>query len=577
MKPNPGNVSHSSRFRSAIICLCLLVGFAVIVSRLFYLQVIQANEGSLQAWNQHHKSIVVESNRGVIVDRNGSALALNVEVPSVTADPMSIKDRSTVADKLSHALGEPKSQLMKQLQKSQDFVWLKRKLDEKSATAVQELSLPGVDILMEPRRFYPKTTLLANLLGFAGMDSQGLEGVELQYEPYLQGEKSLVVFQRDAGGRMLVPVGSRKLRSSEGHRITLTIDEVIQYIAEQELDAAVERTQAKGGTVLVMDPSTGAMLAWAIRPTFDPNKFSTGSPELWRNRAVTDSYEPGSTFKVVVAASALEEGVVEPDTLIYGGDGGMSIAGTTVHDIGKSGWITFSEVLRHSSNVGMVKAAISLGDERLYQYLRAFGFGEKTEIDLPGESTGILRDPSKWSSRSLASLSMGQEIGVTPIQLLTAVSAVANGGWLLKPYVVSEVWNSQGERVIQRETQTKRRPISPETAEVLTGLLQDAVARGTGKRASLAEYAVAGKTGTAQVFDREAKAYSTTKVIGSFVGFVPAEEPRLAILVVIDEPKTEGWGGVVAAPVFRKVSEQVLRHLRVAPKDGAVMKVAAVS
>ena len=326
-----------------------------------------------------------------------------------------------------------------------------------------------------------------------------------------------------------------------------------------------------------MDPTTGAMLAWAIRPTFDPNAISTGSPDLWRNRAVTDVYEPGSTFKVVVAASALEEGVVEPDTLIYGGDGGMSIAGTTVHDIGKSGWITFSEVLQHSSNVGMVKAAISLGDERLYEYLRAFGFGEKTEIDLPGEAAGILRDPSRWSSRSLASLSMGQEVGVTPIQLLTAVSAVANGGWLLKPYVVSEVWNAQGERVIQREVQAKRRPISDGTAQVLTGLLQEAVAHGTGKRAGLAEYAVAGKTGTAQVFDPKAKAYSKNKVIGSFVGFVPADEPRLAILVVIDEPKGEGWGGVVAAPVFRKVSEQVLRHMRIAPKDGGIMNVAAVS
>ncbi len=577
MKPNIGDVSQSSRFRSAILCFGLLVGFAVIVSRLFYLQVIQANEGALQAWNQHHKSIVVESNRGVIVDRNGSALALNVEVPSVTADPMSIEDRGKVAEKLSRALDVPKSQLMKELGKKQDFVWLKRKLDESSAKAVQQLSLPGVDILMEPRRFYPKTTLLANLLGFAGIDSQGLEGIELQYESYLQGGKSLVVFQRDARGRMINPVGSRKLRASEGHRITLTIDEVIQYIAEQELDAAIQRTQAKGGTVLVMDPATGAMLAWAIRPTFDPNKISAGSPDLWRNRAVTDVYEPGSTFKVVVAASALEEGVVEPDTLIYGGDGGMSIAGTTVHDIGKSGWITFSEVLRHSSNVGMVKAAISLGDKRLYKYLRAFGFGEKTEIDLPGESAGILRDPSKWSSRSLASLSMGQEVGVTPIQLLTAVSAVANGGYLLKPYVVSEVWNAQGERVLKREVEAKRRPISDETAQVLTGLLQEVVAQGTGKRAGLAEYAVAGKTGTAQVFDQKAKAYSSTKVIGSFVGFVPAEAPRLAILVVIDEPKTEGWGGVVAAPVFRKVSEQVLRHMRIAPKNGGLMKVAAIS
>ena len=577
MNPKIESVNQACRVRSALVCFGLLFGFVIIFSRLFFLQVIQANEGAEQAWKQHHKSITVETNRGVIVDRNGNALALNVEVPSVYANPTSVKNPARAAAKLSRALGVPKRSLMKELKRRQDFVWMKRKVKERSAKVVQGLALPGVNVLMEPRRFYPKGMLLANLLGFAGIDSQGLEGLELQYETYLQGEKSLVVFQRDARGRMIVPTESQQLRANEGHRISLTIDEVIQYIAEQELDAAVQKTQAKGGAVLVMDPSTGAMLAWALRPTFDPNTFSSASPELWRNRAVTDPYEPGSTFKVVVAASALEEGVVEADTLVYGGDGGLSIAGTTVHDASKSGWITFSDVLRQSSNVGMIKTAISLGNDRLYQYLRAFGFGEKTEIDLPGEAPGILRDPSHWSSRSLASLAMGQEVAVTPIQLLTAISAIANGGWLLKPYVVSEIWNANGERVLQREVQTKRRPISAETAQILTGLLQDAVDRGTGKRAGLSDYTVAGKTGTAQKIDTETKAYSSTKVVGSFVGFVPAEEPRLAILVIIDEPDGEGWGGVVAAPVFKRVAEQVLRHLRIAPNGGEVMKVAALS
>jgi cell division protein FtsI (penicillin-binding protein 3) len=554
-----------------------MVGFTIIFVRLFFLQVIEAEQGADQARKQHYTSMMLEANRGPIVDRSGKPLALNVELPSVYAMPHSVQNPARVAKTLSRLLDVPSSTLRKRLIKSQPFVWIKRKVDPETAEAVQALSLSGVDIVMEPRRFYPKGVLLSHLLGFAGIDSQGLEGLELQYETFLRGQKSLVRFQRDALGRTISLRGTKGQRPPQGYRIVLTIDEVIQYIAEQELESALNRTEARNGAILVMDPKTGAVLAWALRPSFDPNQLQSGSPDLWRNRAITDPYEPGSTLKIVVAAAALEEGVVNPDSLVYGGDGQMLVGGTIVHDPAKSGWMTFAEVLTQSSNVGIIKTAMSVGAARLFDYLRSFGFGEKTEIDLPGESAGILRDPSEWSSRTLASMAIGQEIAVTPIQLLTALSAIANGGWLLKPFVVSEVSDPEGHRVMERTPQVKRRPISHETAQTLIDLLKDVVENGTGKRAFLRGYQVAGKTGTAQKFDKTIGRYSPSKVVGSFVGFVPADDPRLAMLVVIDEPQTEKWGGVVAAPVFRKVAERVLRHLKVPPSQAKFIKTVSLA
>jgi cell division protein FtsI (penicillin-binding protein 3) len=572
MRQNSQEISATCRYRSAIMCLAFLVGFVIVFARLFFLQVIQAEQGADQVRKQHYTSMMLQANRGVIVDRSGKPLALNVDLASVFAMPNNIHDPAHVAKKLSRVLNLPALSLKKRLNKPQPFVWLKRKVGPETAEAVRALSLSGVDIVMEPRRFYPKGGLLSHLIGFAGIDSQGLEGLELQYEKYLRGQKRRVRFQRDALGRTISLVGAEGQRPSQGYRIVLTIDEVIQYIAEQELESALNQTGAQKGAVLVMDPKTGAVLAWALRPSFDPNQPPAGSAAIWRNRAITDPYEPGSTLKIIVAAAALEEGVVHPDSLIYGGEGQMPVGGTIVHDPAKSGWMTFAEVLTQSSNVGIIKTAMSVGESRLFEYLRSFGFGEKTEIDLPGESTGILRDPSVWSSRSLASMAIGQEIAVTPIQLLTALSAIANGGWLLKPYVVSEVIDSDGNLVMERTPEVKRRPISHETAQTLINLLKDVVENGTGKRAFLSGYQVAGKTGTAQKFDKTLGRYSSTKIVGSFAGFVPANDPRLAMLVIIDEPQTQKWGGVVAAPVFRKVAERVLRHLQVPPGQSNILK-----
>jgi cell division protein FtsI (penicillin-binding protein 3) len=475
-------------------------------------------------------------------------------------------------------LGIPVAQLRDLFTRDQPFVWVKRNVPETIVKKLKGMNIQGLGLVKEPHRFYPKGELVSHIVGFAGIDSQGLEGVELQYESYLRGEKNLVKYQRDALGRKIAsPQSQRSASLPTGYHLTLTVDEVIQFIAEEELAQAIKRSDAKSGSIVIMDPYTGAILAWALHPTFDPNRLGQFSAQDWRNRAVTDPYEPGSTLKIVVAAAALEEQVMSPDTLIYGGEGQMSVAGTIVHDPAKTSWVTFSEVVAQSSNVGAIKVAMELGQERVFSYLKAFGFGEKTDIDLPGESSGILRELHKWSGRSLSSIAMGQEIGVTPIQMVAAMSVVANGGWLMTPYVVSTVLDSQGQAILTKDPQPKRRPISPETAGALTRILETAVETGTGKRAKLAEYRAAGKTGTAQKIDQETGSYSSSRVIASFVGFAPVDQPRLTMLVVIDEPKIGNWGGEIAAPVFRKVAERILPHLGVLPGGSPIIRTAAAT
>jgi cell division protein FtsI (penicillin-binding protein 3) len=440
-------------------------------------------------------------------------------------------------------------------------------LEPEQGRKLERLTLDGVGVVMEGRRFYPKGPLLSHVLGFAGMDDRGLEGVELKYEAFLRGEKRVVILQRDALGRAVFPKGLNEKGVAAGHSVVLTIDEVIQYIAEKELDEAVNRSNAKSGTIIVTNPKTGAVLAMAVSPRFDPNTVGALSPDRWRNRALTDSYEPGSTMKVVLAAAALEEKVMSPGSMIFGEHGQMAVANTVIHDHEKSGWMTFAQMIQRSSNIGAAKVGMTLGDWRLYDYLKEFGFGDKSDIDLPGEASGLLRSPREWGRRSVASISMGQEIGVTPLQMVTAVGAIANGGLLMKPYVMSEVRNTKNLPVAQTKPQVRRRVISTDTARTLTHIMEGVVSSGTGGKAAIPGYRVAGKTGTAQKIDPRTGAYSSTLLVGSFVGFVPAEDPQLAMVVVIDEPHGEGWGGVVAAPVFRRVGEQVLNYLGIPAEE----------
>jgi cell division protein FtsI (penicillin-binding protein 3) len=552
------------RGRRIVVACALVAGFMLVIVRLVNLQVTQAAELTVKADRQHQKNVMLEGARGTIYDRNSKVLAMNMDVPSVFGVPTSIDNPGQTARNLSPILHVKATEIEKKLKQEKHFVWLARKVEPEQGRRLEHQPLDGVGVVMEGRRFYPKGRLLSHVLGFAGMDDRGLEGVELRYEQHLRGEKRAVVLQRDALGRAVFPKGLKDEGAAAGNSLTLTVDEVIQYIAEKELDEAVGRSNAKSGTVIVMDPKTGGVLAMAVSPRFDPNAVAALAPDRWRNRALTDTYEPGSTMKTVIAAAALEEKVMTPGSMIYGENGQMSIASTVIHDHEKTGWMSFAQMIQKSSNIGAAKVGMALGEWRVFDYLKEFGFGDRTGIDLPGETAGLLRGPKQWGKRSLASISMGQEIGVTPLQMVTAVSAIANGGVLMKPYVVSEIRNAKGHLVAQTMPQARRRVVSADTARTLTTLLEGVVTSGTGGKAAIPGYRVAGKTGTAQKVDPRTGAYSSTLLVGSFLGYVPAEDPRLAMIVVIDEPRGEGWGGVVAAPVFRRIGEQVLNYLGVA-------------
>jgi cell division protein FtsI (penicillin-binding protein 3) len=565
------------RGRRAFAGLVLMAGFLVVLCRLFTLQVLDAAELTAKAERQHRKTVALEGARGAILDRRGKVLAANMQVPSVFGVPTSLGNPAAVARDLARVLPVKAADIERKLRMDRSFVWLARKLDPEQGRRLETLSIEGIGTVMEGRRFYPKGTLLSHVLGFAGMDGNGLEGIERRYDAHLRGEKTEIVLQRDALGRPVFPTDLTDRAPEAGRTLVLTIDEVIQYIAEKELDEAVAASRAKGGVVVVMEPRTGAILAMALSHRFDPNAVAGAAADQLRNRAVADAYEPGSTMKVFVAAAALEEHVMAPGSLIYAENGAMTVANTVIHDHEKAGWITFAQVIQKSSNIGAVKTAQALGEERLFRYLTAFGFGQKTEIDLPGEATGLLKAPRDWGRRSLASIAIGQEVGVTPLQLVTAVAAVANGGWLMRPFLVSEIRDAEGRVVARTEPQVRRRPISPQAAMTLAHLLEGVVTQGTGTKAAVPGFRTAGKTGTAQKIDPTTGAYSSTLLVGSFVGFVPVEDPRLAIVVTIDEPQNEGWGGLVAAPVFRKIAEQALPYLGVTPQEPIKVAVAPLA
>ncbi len=551
------------RGRRYIILLLLLCGFGVVLFRLATLQVLQAAELTVKADRQHQKTVSLEGVRGTIVDRHGKMLAMNLEVPSVFGVPTVLDSPAKTARALSPVLHVRADELERKLRQDRGFVWLARKLDPEQGHRLERMP-EGIGIVLEGRRFYPKGPLLSHILGFTGMDGEGLEGIERRYESHLHGEKRVTVMQRDAANRTVFP---RELSSEQspapGHQLVLTIDEVIQYIVEKELEEAVTRAEAKSGTMIVLDPSTGALLASAVSPRFDPNAVSALKPDRWRNRALTDAYEPGSTMKAILAAAAIEERVMKPDTLVFGEQGRMAIGNTMIHDHEKLGWLSFAQVIQKSSNIGAAKTGMALGEQRFYRYLQSFGFGERTEIDLPGEAAGLLKHPREWGGRTLASISMGQEIGVTPMQMVSAVAAIANNGVLMRPYVVSEIRDAQGQILKEVLPHVKRQVISPEAARTVTTILEGVVTDGTGGKAAIAGFRVAGKTGTAQKIDPRTRRYSASQFVGSFVGYVPANNPRLAMIVVIDEPRGEAWGGTVAAPVFSRVGEQVLNYLGV--------------
>jgi len=560
------------RARVLILAALLAAAFGGLTGRLAWLQVVKRAELAQLAERQYSRTVALYAQRGPILDRQGMPLATSTPTESLFVQPRSVGDPVRVTARLAPIVGLPPAEVHAALTSSRSFVWLRRKLPPAIAAAVRALREPGLGFLPEPLRLYPNRELAAHVVGFEGVEG-GLEGIERVFDAELAGTPGKAIVGRDALGREVA--APHVLEPPQpGHGVMLTIDRTIQYIAEREIDAAYRRTGARSAMAVVLDPRTGEVLALVIRPTFNPNTFlDVPSKDHWRNRAVTDPFEPGSTFKVILAAAALEEGVVRPDDRIYGENGSFTIAKTTIHDWKKYGWLTFSEVLQNSSNVGSIKVGLALGRDRFYRYMSAFGFGAATGVGLPGESRGLLRAPGRWSLLSLPTMSIGQEISVTALQMVAAVGAVANGGTLVQPRIVSATFDAEGQEIRRFEPAPVRQVISPETARVLTRILVRAVESGTGHNAAIAGYEVAGKTGTAQKLDPATRHYSRAPGVLSFVGWAPADEPRFVMLVTLDEPRNEQWGSEAAAPVFSAIGRDILRYLEVPPRDAPPVQI----
>jgi len=560
------------RTRVLIVAALLAVAFGGLTARLAWLQLIRGPELATLAERQYSRTVVLQAQRGPIVDRNGASLATSTPAESLFAQPRALGDPVRVAGRLAPILRVPENELHAQLTSARAFVWLRRRLPPAVANEVRALREPGLGFLPEPLRLYPNRELAAHVLGFEGVDG-GLEGVERSWNELLAGTPGKAIVGRDALGREVV-TQHVLVAPAAGQGVMLTLDKTIQYIAEREIDAAYRRTQARAAMVVVMDPRTGDVLAIAVRPTFNPNAFlDVPSRDVWRNRVVTDPFEPGSTFKVILAAAALEEGVVRPDDRIWAENGQITIAKTTIHDWKKYGWLTFAEVLQHSSNVGSIKVGMALGRDRYYRYMTAFGFGALTGVGLAGESRGLLREPGRWSALSLPTLSLGQEVSVTALQITAAFGAVANDGVLMQPRLVRATFDTDGRETRRLEPRAVRQVVSPDTARTLRRLLARAVENGTGHFAVIPGYDVGGKTGTAQKLDPATHRYSRAPGVLSFIGMVPADEPRLVMLVMLDEPKNEKWGSEAAAPIFSAIGAEVLRYLDVPPRDAQPVQI----
>lgn len=556
-----------SQKRIVQIFAALTAWVVIVVAKLVYVQLIKHDHYESRAQKQQERTLSLLPVRGSILDARGRILAESVTAESIYADPQAVADRRAVANRLASVKGLRlnSKEIEAKLRSDSGFVWIARQVPLEVTAEVRRLGINGVDFIEEHRRAYPRNTLAANVIGYVGVDGEGLAGVEHSFNGYVRGRVGRVTVLRDARRGMYLVGGEGANRAINGHDVVLTIDAVIQYVAERSLAKAVARYGATAGSAIVMDARNGAILAMASVPTFDPNRFGEFSPSVWRNRNVQDIYEPGSTFKIVAAAAGLEERVVTPSQILDCGDGFIRIGNIEIHEHNevKYGLMTFEDVMVHSSNVGLIRVAFSVGEQKLYNYIRRFGFGERTGISLPGEAVGLLRRTSRWSQVSAASISIGQEIGVTPLQIVRALGTIANGGVRVEPRIVDRVVDAEGKTIYEPPRREPVRVVSDRTAALVNEMLKGVVSRGTGLRAAMTDHIVAGKTGTAQKAVRGG--YSVDKFIASFGGYVPADRPRLVILVVVDEPKGEQYGGVIAAPVFKEISEAALRYLNVQP------------
>ena len=562
------------RLRILIIYVLFCVLFLVVLARAYHLQIIRHDEIVAVVERYQQEIVELEPLRGMIEDRTGRLLALSIELDSVYIHPHKIERPKDIVVALSRIAGQSSKSLEHALRKPRSFVWIKRGISPSQSTLFNSLELEGAGLIQESQRFYPNGSLAGHVLGFAGIDDQGLEGIEKKYDPFLRGRPRELHIEKDAlGGCVnLKPIGSWAEEGATSVR--LTIDAQLQFAAERELELGLRECKAVRGSVVAMDPRTGAVLAMAVAPRFDPNRYSKSRPDYWRNRSVMDAFEPGSTMKSFLFSAAIEEELDGELQHIFCENGSYPVDDAIIHDIHPHGLLAFDEVLKVSSNIGASKIGEELGPERLHRYLTTFGFGARTGIDLPGEAQGILRPWKEWKSVDLANISFGQGVSASTIQLATAMSAIANGGHLMQPFLVESVHTEEGDILYSGSPRCLRRVISRETAHRMTGLLYSVTEPGgTGEQAALPGYSVAGKTGTAQKYDPRTGTYAPGRYVASFIGFLPATDPALVLVTMIDEPSTSSYGGVVAAPVFRRIALKAARILGIRPDVPTVTQI----
>lgn len=561
-------VSKWIKLRVGIILAVFFVMAVGILARAWQLQVHESARLREYAAAQYKHIRKIIPCRGIIFDSSKNVLAVSQNAFSIYARPDQVEDVESSAQKLARILKTQPRKISERLNKDEDFVWLARQASVDTAEKIKVLDIKGIGLIEESARFYPGGTLAASIIGFSGVDSQGLEGIEYAYDGMLRGQPRYILVEKDARGEA-ISIFPEEGQYVKGSDLVLTLDKAIQYLAERELRIAARNYRAKRAGAIVMDPQTGRILAMAMEPGFDPNRFSDWPVKAWRNWLVADIFEPGSTFKVFMAAAVLEEGIAKRSDTFFCENGEYYISGETINDVKKHGWLTLEEIVRFSSNIGAAKLGEKLGRERMYKYLGNFGFGARTGLDFPGEARGLVREPRTWSRIAVDTIAFGQGVSVSALQMVTALSAIANGGELMQPYLAEYAVRPDGTRIELHGPERVRRVISPETARELTGILCSVVGPGgTGSKAAIAGYQVAGKTGTAQKPKPDARGYADGKYVCSFMGFAPAHDPRVAVIVVIDEPQTDyAYGGTLAAPVFKEIVRQALIHLNVPPDN----------
>ena len=562
---NQGSFKNIVKVRMIFVSMLLFLFAVSLIARLADLQIVQHEALLAKLEKQpHHGSLKTYLGRGTIFDRNGNELATNLKVESVFVVPQEVRDRKYTSRVLALALNQDYNRVYREVSSNKKFVWIKRKAAADEITNLKKLALSGVRFRSEQKRFYPKRELAANVIGFVGTDDLGLAGIEYIYQEKLKGIVYSQPIEQDGKGRNIQALGNFSRSKLGNYDLMLTLDEVIQFTAEYHLKNQVEKYRADSGIAVVMDPNSGEIYAMANVPQFNPNNFNEFDPESRKNNSVVSSYEPGSIFKPIVAAAALDRGVAGPNDKFFCENGNFKIGDMQIGEASnhRFGFLTMREIISESSNIGAIKIAQKLGKDSFYEYIQKFGFGQKAGIRLPGVSSGLLGKKQGWNGFSLASISFGHEIAVTPLQMVVALSAIANGGTLMEPHITKALMRD-GKVVEEIEPKKIRRVVSEKTSRQMMEILKFAVKKGTGKKAAIDGFDVAGKTGTAQKYNAKTRSYSKTEFISSFIGYAPADAPRLVILVMIDNPKGSHWGGVVAAPVFREIAKKSLRYLNV--------------